>query len=172
MIIRDDDVPQVTSIEKFEEINNEFIRYDKIHTMSILASQLSMRTDFVDWVLGQNNVNFALHGWNHVAYAELSDDKIKEHIEMSLEAFDEYLHFVPTDWYLPWNGWTKELEFRGVPRIKKIAKSYNLRVNEKCEYIGKVVKNNIKSEVVYFHHWDDRDLPLLKKLLEENAKHI
>lgn len=166
MIYRDDDVPQITSVEDFQRIHNEFIRSDKIHTFSILASQLNQRMDFVEWVLSQPNKDFVLHGWNHVAYAELGDNLIREHIKNSLDSFERYLHVFPTEWHLPWNGWTKELGFGGLPRIKKIAKDFGLLVNGGSEHIGKVVNQNIKAEVVYFHHWDEKDIKLLPKLLE------
>lgn len=165
MIYRDDDLPQAISLSKLNEIQHLFLEHDKIHTMTILCNNLDSNVDFVNFVNNTENIDLALHGWTHVNYSMMDEVNIREDIEKSLEMMNKCFGVKPTKWYLPWNGWIQDIGFDGVPRVAKIALEYDLEVNHECEHINHFLQGR-KSEVVYFHHWDDRDIINLPKLLE------
>lgn len=172
MILRDDDLPQNIPLERMKLFHDIFIEYDKIHTMAIIASQLEKREDFVNWVNTIDHKDLTLHGWNHTSYPEMKDDDIRNHLSLSIDAFNKYFNIIPKMWYLPWNGWTKELGFTGIPRVKKIAEEFGISVNEKAVNIGNLIKGDEKCDVVYFHAWQLGDEDYLKILLENYEKYI
>lgn len=166
MIYRSDDLPQSVPLSVLQFAQNQFEGNRKTQTMCILASQLSKRPDFVEFVNNNTHIDLALHGWIHDNYSLLPEDTIKEHLHSSLEAFDYYFNKYPDVWYLPWNGWVKGKGFDLVPRVRKIAKAFGLEVNEIAESIGSVVNKGVITDVVYFHLWDQAETQLLPKLLE------
>lgn len=168
MIYRSDDLPQGISIDELVYIQNMFEKKELVHTMSILASQLEKRQDFIHYVRDHEEyIDLAFHGWTHDNYSLLDNDTIKDHIEMSLDAFDEYFNKRPKVWYLPWNGWVKGQGTKNVPRIRKIAKKYGINVDIDCVYIGNYLKGDKSSNTVYFHYWDKKDIKFLEELLNE-----
>lgn len=165
MIYRDDDLPQGISMETLNEIHQLFIRSGKIHTMSILASELEKSPGFVQYVNSHKNIDLVLHGWTHTNYSLEKDDVIREDLRNSLLAFDKYFSKYPTVWYLPWNGWVKGEGFTHVPRVKEIAVEFGLEVITDCTDIGRFLKGE-KKEVIYFHHWNQKEVSALPQLLE------
>lgn len=166
LIIRDDDMPQNISIEHLDKIHQLFLKYNKIHTAVILAEELDRNLDFVHYLNTHHNFDIVLHGWTHSSYPDLSDESIREHLTNSFKAFKKHFNMVPTMWYLPWNGWTKEKEFRGVPRIREIAKEFNLEVNEVSEHISVSIRGENHTGVCYFHHWEHNCIENLTNLFE------
>lgn len=171
MIIRSDDLPQNVTIEQLEELQVLFEKYKIDQTMTILAGQLDVRPDFVDFVRNHDYIDLALHGWFHESYPDLDDDVIRQHLYDSMKAFMRHFDMLPKVWYLPWNGWVKRLQdsdgngFADVPRIKRIAEEFGLEVNEVACHIKVPVDNNTYPDVAYFHFWEPNHISLLKKLL-------
>lgn len=174
MIYRHDDFPQEMNVVSFSNIHDEFVKADKIHTLAILCSLLDSPQfiPLINYIQGVDHIDFQLHGWEHKNYCLLDDDTIKEHLEKSLEKLDEKFSVQPTVWYLPWNGWVKGHGFDLVPRVAEIAKDYGLKVMTKCAYLLHYLKGQ-RSNTIYFHGWDQRDVRELINLLQgKHEKHI
>ena len=171
ILFRCDDLPQDTSMEVIADVYNSFAKKKQVLIFSILASQLDRRPDFVSFV-NNNPTNIALHGWTHESYPIMKKRKIREHIKLSLEAFNKHFGVLPEKWYLPWNGWVREYQaqygdgFYGVEKVGQIAKEYGLEVCLPTDHIGALL-NGQKPKEVYFHAWDKEDIKKIPKVLGE-----
>lgn len=168
MIYRHDDFPQgINNGFEFETFHQEFVKRNKVHTLSILFKLLNKDSWLVRYVNNTSNFDIQLHGWEHLNYSLESEKVIRDHIVKSFRKSAELFGILPTVWYLPWNGWVDGKKFELVPRVTKIAKDYGLEVNINCEHIYDVMEKNKKSDTVYFHYWKDKERILVSKLLDK-----
>lgn len=175
MIYRDDDLPQGFERGLFDQFHQQFIKKNKLHTLSILCRFLDTQPEFVRYINSSSHFDLAIHGWAHSNYPLMTDQEIKADLELCLAALNKHFHLRPTKWYLPWNGWVNGYGVTLVPRVAAIAKDYGVKVDVNCANIGHFLagksgepkfKTHKRKKTIYFHFWNEHERDLVTQLLE------
>lgn len=169
MIFRDDDLPQGIIVEVLDNIHQEFLKRNKIHTITILASEIDNQQNFVKYVNETPNFDIALHGWIHDHYPIFTEEMVRTDLDKSMSAMERNFGKKPTKWYLPWNGWINDFGTSKVDWLRPIAKEYGLEIDIECNHIGTTLRDNLHPKVVYFHWWHKEDIANLPLLLDREA---
>ena len=105
-----------------------------------------------------------IHGFQHIDYASVDKQTIREHLKKCLVWFKDYLNYEPTTWATPWGAWTKEME--------EVANEFHLTVETTAvtmpigsaiDYIkARGVEEFRYSNPTILIHWWEKGLKLLR----------
>lgn len=173
VVYRNDDFPLGFDWQKADDVQSLFDTYNKMQTISVLTEELQKRPQAINW-LKQNlhKVHVAFHGHQHVSYPDLTTAEVEDHLKRGLDFLFTEFKIMPLYWYLPWNGWTKESQFEGTERIKKIARNYGLIVDTSAVDIKSFIRDKQHYATVYFHAWDNQTYPLIEQMLQVDTDQI
>lgn len=171
MVYRLDDFPQGIDMAQIQYIRRLFNHYKAVCTLVVLAERLEkLDPSVVKFVAKSPTFDIQLHGWAHENYPEVSDEKVHEDLYNSLKEMEKHFGSMPTVWYPPWNGWTKQDKFGGRPRLERIGKDYGLELGDIGVGIGQALKQD--TDCVWFHSWQGKEMEQLPKLLEKYERHL
>ena len=169
LTIRDDDISKDTDVSILKYVHDQFLLHHKTHTVALLCNRLEENKKLVDYINKTHNWNLCIHGWTHDNYCLMSEQKIASDLDRCILKMEELFGNVPEVWYLPWNGWTKDMGFDLVPRVADIAIYHGVDIDTDCDHISHAVEElenhrKLVTNTVYFHSWDKADLELLPNL--------
>jgi peptidoglycan/xylan/chitin deacetylase (PgdA/CDA1 family) len=170
LIFREDDVNKDTDVAVLKYIHEQFLDNHLTHTVSFLCDGLEKNTKLIDYINSTTNWDLAIHGWNHHNYCVMSKSQIEDELDKCILQIDRLFNVVPEKWYLPFNGWVKDIGFKKVPFVSDIAFFHGVDVDIDCYHISDAVPalekgEKLNARTVYFHGWDVEDLKLLPNLL-------
>lgn len=154
---RDDDISCFTTIQQFKPVHDLFIKYNKIHTIAVLAKDLWENKEICYYLAIAKNLNIQLHGWDHVDYTLSPPLEAEQKLAAAKSYLEEHL--------------SKYRKEKGMPEVKitKFLPPWNHEsalIKEICRTIGLEFDNRIGGEVANFHYWSV-DLKDLEKRLRE-----
>lgn len=153
---RDDDISKYTDINLITKIHSLFIKYNKIHTVTLEMSGLWDNKVIWYWLMTTPNLDIGLHGWEHKDYSQLDYSEIYFDLKSSLNYWNfniargKYEPKTIKVFYPPWNKTSENLE----------------RV---CRDLGLEVDNREGGEVYNLHWWafiDEDRFTRLEKCLK------
>lgn len=159
---RDDDISCFTTIQQFKPIHDLFIKYNKIHTIAVLAKDLWENKEICYYLATTPNLDIQLHGWDHVDYSldysQISELETKQKLTTAIEYLEEHI--------------SKYRREKGMPELKitKFLPPWNKEsemIKRVCQELGLEFDNRIGGEVANFHYWSV-DLNTLENRLKEN----
>lgn len=110
MIYRDDDINVYTDLNTLDKIQQLFIKYNKIHTVTLIMEDLWESRGVWEWLMTTNNLDIALHGWRHEDYSKKSYEEIKADVSKALSYWKRNVERCGygvnriTVMYPPWNA--------------------------------------------------------------------
>ena len=155
---RDDDISKYTDITTISKVHDLFVRYNKIHTVTLIMEDLWDSRGVWEWVTTTPGLDIALHGWRHVDYSKMYQEDVFNHIKISLDHWNVNLarlgKAIPLKiMYPPWNASSQCLV-------------------DTCAHFGLVVNTDIDtSRVVNIHWWEyieGRNLNKLEEILKND----
>lgn len=145
-IFRDDDISYKTDLKRFTEIHNLFIKYDVLHTISLICKDIQKNIPLIAYI-NSNKIDVQVHCYEHY---DLTTDpaRLKKDLPKCIKIIEKYFYKIPDTLYPPWNKTSGEVE--------AIAKENGLIVrSEKCS-LSYYLANEWKiSIVINFHSWSD-----------------
>ena len=155
MLYRDDDISKYTDLTTIMRIQELFVKYNKIHTVTILMEDLWESRGVWEWLISTPNLDIALHGWNHKDYSELCYVDTLEEIRKSLTYWERNLERLDLNipikvMYPPWNKSSDKLAMV-------------------CDELGLELNVNVDDKEVFNFHWWEfiggKNLDKLEKVL-------
>lgn len=135
-----------------------------IHVPTILVKDIQHYPDTVEFIkikITENKMFPELHGWDHVDYNKLDEKSIHEHLDKSMNWFNDTLKFLPKVWATPWGAESEKLT--------KLASQYNLIVEgtgqciEPAHWLRLAREHNVlRTDITVMEHWWNRGLRLLR----------
>ena len=160
MLYRDDDIGKYTDLSLIQKIHSLFVRYNRIHTVSILMDDLWESKAVWFWLQTTPNLDITLHGWKHVDYSKINIFDLRKNIKQCLDYWEEnskramdvyeYKFKLLKVFYPPWN--------KTSPALYQVCSEVGLEVS---------VKNRVSNpgEVYDFHWWECVNDEYFKKLV-------
>ena len=141
-LYRDDDISVTTDIILFKQVNDLFIKHNKIHTCAVQMAGLWDNKEIWYLLNLHSNIEVGLHCWEHVDYSKLAYDEIVKDINKCLDY---------------WN--TKCAKSFGKDKAKKINTLFppwnaiSPELEKACNDRGLKLDARIGPPVYNFHYW-------------------
>lgn len=113
--LRDDDVV-IKHSSQWEDIFGRFRQVHEwtkagdgqlLHVCAILADDLQTHSEAISYIRDEveaGNIEPQIHGKEHIDYANLSKEKVREHLKYCKDFIFESFSVIPTLWYTPWGA--------------------------------------------------------------------
>jgi hypothetical protein len=156
-IFRDDDIDLKTNLDRFIEIHELFNKYNLIHTIAVVTTEIETRPDLIEYIKSQKNIDIQLHGHRHIDHTlNLKDSK--RSIRAGILDIERIFGTTPTTFYPPWNKSNSEVE--------ELCKEFGLTVSTDKVSLSQFC-NGIQKPVINFHFWADECIDLERAMLIE-----
>ena len=154
IIYRDDDINVRTSFTLFKQINEEFKKAGRVHTIAVVMKDFFDNYELAHYCFTEENINIELHGWEHTDFSKMTAFNIKTSIEKSIKYYNENIerryqvgagnleeNKILTTLFLPWN----RVDKNGL--VQSACNDHNLR---HCDVRDGEWQGN---KIVSFHYW-------------------
>jgi len=89
IIYRDDDVNVRTSFTLFKQINEEFKKAGRVHTIAIVMKDFFDNYELAHYCFTEPNIDIELHGWEHTDFSKISIMSAIQEISICLRYYKE-----------------------------------------------------------------------------------
>lgn len=160
MVFRDDDISYLTKLNEFRKVHEYFEHYKVTHTLAIITNNIEKNTELVDFINNSNFIDIQVHCHDHLDFALLSEDQIKEQLIKSKQVLAEVFDAVPSIFYPPFNSVNE--------KVIKAAKECGLETSyDKTSALYYVRHNgDVIQKVLNFHYFDYVDSILVGAALK------
>ena len=148
MIYRDDDVSKDTDLKRFKEIHSLFIKYNVLHTVSLICAGIEKNMPLLKYLQQQKKagtLDIQVHAWDHFDFTTNLPQVVID-LPKCVNAIKNFFAGTPDTLYPPWN--------KSSPDVEYIAWQNNLRVSNKKISLSQYLRD-VKGEVINWHYWAD-----------------
>ena len=146
LILRDDDIQVETDLKRFKEIHNLFIKYNVLHTISLICENIEQNKPLVKYLQQQvklKNCDIQVHAWEHYDFTT-NLEKLNEDLPKCVEIITRLFGKKPDTLFPPWNRSSKDVEY--------IAWRNDLKVSNQKISLSQYLRG-VKGDVVNMHYW-------------------
>lgn len=144
-------------MDRFIWVDRLLENYGVKHTIAVVARDINLAPQLVNYIRNQPNIEVQLHGWEHRDYT-VHHDLIAEHLKLSVKEMEKHLGVRPTIWYPPWNHVDD--------KMREHAANIGLTISYEKISLSQYIRKETEAEVVLFHYWADEEVMLLEPALQ------
>ncbi len=164
--IRQDDFDFRLPAKSYIDVHEEFIKAGLVETAVLQFTQDGRLSyydpELIKYMKEASNWNFAIHGWAHDNYTEMTVDAIVRDIGAAMFMCFKLFGKVPTVWSTPWNKWNGNMETASkILGITIDNESYDI-----AKFIRNVEADTYDGHSLYYHAWNAGEMVMFNRMIE------
>lgn len=145
LIFRDDDVNSKTDLKRFKKIHSLFLKYNVLHTVSLICKDIEKNPQLVKYIQQENNFSVQVHAWEHYDFTKHTE-QLKTDLPRCIEVITRLFKHKPEYLYPPWNLTS--------PHVHRVAWQNGLILSADKISLSQYLRG-VKGDTINFHSWSD-----------------